>query len=150
LKPKTNAIRTPRVIAAICTVSLILIAYGAIVFTSTASASHIRTRGEIATYSDIACTQKITTINWGPIPQGTSTSQIVYVKNQGTIPLKLSLSNTNWNPTTANNSVTLTWNRENTRLGRNQATSANITLSVSPTISATTNFNMQLVISGTG
>jgi hypothetical protein len=150
LKSKVVASGNPKVLAAICLVSLILIAYGAIVFTSTVSASHIVTRGKLGIYSNSACTQKITSIDWGPIPQGNSTSKIVYVKNLGTIPLRLSMSNANLNPTSANGSIALSWNRENTILSRNQATSANITLSIASKISTTTNFNMQIVISGTG
>jgi hypothetical protein len=150
LKSKVVASGNSKVFAAICLVSLILIAYGAIVFTSTVSASHIVTRGKLGVYSNSACTQKITSIEWGPIQQGNSTSKIVYVKNLGTITLRLSLSNTNWTPTTAKGSVSLIWNRESTILARNQVTSANLTLGVSPNISATTRFNMDIVISGTG
>jgi hypothetical protein len=130
-----------------------LTAYAAVTVSTTINTTGTMvyaTPPNIGVFSDSACTQKIASIDWGPIPQGYSKSKIVYVKNLGTIPLRLSISNTNLNPTIANGSITLNWNLENTILSRNQATSANITLSIASKISTTTNFNLQIVISGTG
>ena len=137
-------------VVAMCLALLILIASGALVSTSTVSASRIVAKAKLGIYSNSACTQKITSIDWGTISQGSSISKTVYVKNLGTTPLTLSISNTNWNPTTVNGSIALIWNRESTILARNQVTSANFTLGVSSSISGITSFSMDIVITGTG
>lgn len=125
-----------------------LLASGALVTSTTVSASGVITTENLGVYSDSACTQKITSINWGNIPPSTSLTKTVYIKNTGTTALTLRLTKTNWSPTTANGPVALTWNRESTVLAANQVTTATLTLSTSSSISGITTFSMNIVISG--
>ncbi len=101
-------------------------------------------------YSDSACTNPINSIIWGTITAGGNITQTIYVKNTGTgISLALSMTTSNWTPSSANGPITLTWNKEGTRLQPGQSVAATLTLNVSPTIADITNFNVQISITGT-
>ena len=127
-----------------------LIASGALVSSTTVSASGIVATANLGIYSDSACTQKITSIDWGSTSPGASITKTVYVRNVGTTAVTLSMSKTNWNPTTANGPINLTWNREGTVLAANQVSAATLTLGVSSSISGITTFSMNIVITATG
>ena len=103
----------------------------------------------VGVYSDSACTQNLTSINWGTIVPGNSVTRTIYVKNTGNTQITLSMTKTNWNPATADGPITLTWNRESATLNADQVTTATLTLSVSESISGITNFSVDIVITGT-
>jgi hypothetical protein len=115
---------------------------------STASAKITNSAGNIMIYSDSACTQKVSTLNWGAIPQGASTNKTIYLKNQCSMTLKLYMTTSNWSPTTAYSQITVTWNRENTTLKQNQVIPATIRIDVASNASVT-DFNMDIAIIGT-
>ena len=147
---KILVLGTSTSIIAMILILLILIVSGTLVSNATVSASRFVAKAKLEVYSNSLCTQKITSINWGKIAPESSISKTVYVKNLGTTPLMLTMSKTNWNPTTANDSITLTWNRESTILAPNQIISANFTLGVSSSISGITSFSMNIIITGIG
>ncbi len=113
------------------------------------SAGNIKVSPNLGIYQDSGCTVPVTDINWGSVTPGTSISQTIYIKNigQGTS-LALSLATSNWNPSTANGPIAISWNLEGTRLYPDQSTAAVITATVSPTIADITNFNVQIVLTG--
>ena len=132
-------------------IALMLMAYAAInVSVSINSSGSIAASPNIGVYSNSACTTLLTTISWGsPSPGGTVT-QTVYVKNtQGTASLTLSMTASNWNPTSANGPLTVTWNQQGTVLAPGQSTAATLTLKVSSSIAGITTFSVQISISGT-
>jgi archaellum component FlaG (FlaF/FlaG flagellin family) len=104
----------------------------------------------VGVYSNYACTQNLTSINWGTISPNSSSTRTIYVKNTGNTQLTLSMTKTNWNPAGANGPITVTWNKESTTLNPGQVATATLTLSVSESISGITDFNVDVVITGTG
>jgi hypothetical protein len=104
----------------------------------------------VGVYSNSACTQNLTSINWGTVSPGDSVTRTIYVKNTGNSQVTLSMTKTNWNPTSANGPITVTWNRESTTLVADQVTTATLTLSVSESVSGITDFSVEIVITGTG
>jgi hypothetical protein len=134
-------------------VALSLIASTVAVITvnqSVTSSGTITTSPNIGVYSDSGCTNNMTTVNWGNIAAGGTSSQTVYVKNTGTGTMNLNLATSNWSPAGANTYITITWNQQGTQLTAGQSTSATITLSVSSSITGITNFSNTITISGTG
>jgi hypothetical protein len=100
-------------------------------------------------YSDSACTVPFTDLNWGSPTLGSIVNRTFYIKN--TLPsttLTLSMAATNWNPTTANGPLSITWNREGTILSPGQSTEATITLTISSATTAITSFSVQISLSG--
>jgi hypothetical protein len=111
------------------------------------------TRGSISAinvglYSDSECTQKLTSIDWGDISPGGTSTQTIYIKNAGNTPLTLKLTKDNWNPSEANGPITINWDREDTNINAGQSLQAVITLNVSSTISGITDFSVDIVITG--
>jgi hypothetical protein len=115
----------------------------------------ITSQGNVSTvnvgvYSDSGCTQTLTSINWGNVSPGASTTKTAYVKNTGNVPITLTMTKTGWNPASANGPLTITWDRENLVLNANQVTTATLTLSVSSSVSGITSFSVNVTITGTG
>lgn len=87
----------------------------------------------LGVYSDQACTNTLTTINWGSVVTGQIYSRTIYVKNNGNIRVQLSMIAGNWTPSSAGNYLTLTWNRDNYVLNVGTSINATLTLTVLPT-----------------
>lgn len=105
----------------------------------------------VSVYNDQACTQNCTSINWGSLAPGSSTSKTIYVKNTGTLPMALNMTTIGWNPSEANGPIALSWNRNGAVLNASQSISATLTLTVSSSInSSITNFSFNITITGTG
>ncbi len=149
MKWKIIALTTTTSLALTALLFVSLLASGALVTTATFSSSGVITTANLGIYSDSACTQKITSINWGNVAPSSSLTKTVYVKNTGNTPLTLGMTQTSWSPTTANGPIALAWNRQNTVLAANEVTTATLTLTTQSTISGITTFSMNIIISGT-
>ncbi len=117
--------------------------------TSAVSVTSDAARSGIGVYSNKVCTTPMTTINWGSVSPGGTVTTTIYVKNRGDVSLTLSMQASNWNPTSANGPITITWNQEGKTLAPGQSTSATITLTVSANTTGFTSFSVQISISGT-
>jgi len=126
-----------------------LLASGVLVTSKTITTSGVLATTNLGVYSDSACTQSLDPINWGAVSPGGSATKAFYVKNLGSVQVTLGLSATNWNPTTANGPISLSWNREGATLAANQVTVATLTLSVSSSAGGITTFNVDVVVTGT-
>ena len=114
------------------------------------SSSGVISSVDLGVYQEWGCTNNLTSVAWGTLSPGDTATRTIYVKNIGTAPITLTMTTTDWNPTNANGPITLTWDRENTILDAGSVIAATLTLSVSPSISGITTFNMDVVITGTG
>jgi hypothetical protein len=114
------------------------------------SSGSITVSANLGIYSDSACQNSLTTINWGTLNPGGNITRTICIKNTGMgASLTLSMATSGWNPTNANGLITITWNQEGKRLAPSQSTLAVLTLTVSPTIADITNFSVQISIAGT-
>ncbi len=103
----------------------------------------------IGIYQDSACTQTLTILDWGTVSPGDTIYKTIYIKNLFTRGLRLGMSTDNWNPTTINGAITLTWNQEATRIVASQVVAATLTLQVSSNASGFTAFSVDITIRGT-
>jgi hypothetical protein len=103
----------------------------------------------VEVYTDSQCTQNCTAISWGNLSPGTAANKTVYVKNTGTVPVTLTMTNENWTPATANSVLTLSWNRQNTVLNAGQTASATLTLTAASSTGSLTSFTFNIKIIGT-
>ncbi|MCW4015260.1 MAG: hypothetical protein NWF06_02725 [Candidatus Bathyarchaeota archaeon] len=108
----------------------------------------IQTAG-ITAYRDSSCNTRVSGVAWGTIAPGSFETQIVYIKNDGSSPLTLSLDTTNWNPTNAPGYMDLTWNYDGQTIDPNEVLPVALTLSVDSGISGINSFNFEIVINGT-
>ena len=140
------------ILLTIAAFALMVSTYASITVNSSVnSIGTISTGPNIAVYSDSACTNPVTTLTWGSLSPGGSTSQTVYIKNTGTVSESLSMATSNWSPTSASNYITVTWNNLNGyNLLAGASVAATITLTVSSSITGITNFANTVTFSGTG
>jgi len=105
----------------------------------------------VGVYSDSACTNNLTSINWGLLTPETSYTKDVWIKNIGNTRIILNMTTEGWNPSYANNYITLGWDSEGQLLNATQSFKAVLTLSVSTDITSTniTDFSFNIVITGT-
>jgi hypothetical protein len=102
----------------------------------------------IGVYLDSSCTQNATFVNWGFLRPGDNATETLYIKNNGTAPVTLTMTTESWQPTNASALMTLTWNLENTVLNATQSTEAVLTLSVSPDAGNLGDFGFNIIITG--
>jgi hypothetical protein len=71
------------------------------------------------------------------------------VKNEGNVPVTLSVQASNWNPASAQTFLTLTWNRNGYVLAVGASVQAVLYLTVSSSISGITTFSFDITITAT-
>jgi hypothetical protein len=136
------------------TLTAILLAsttYAAITTSKNLSSSgSITVTANLGVYSDSGCTTPLSTFSWGSLTPGQATTKTVYIKNTGNgVSLTLDMTTSNWNPSSANGPITISWDKEGTRLSPGQSVAATITLTVSSGIADITDFSAQMTIRGT-
>jgi len=99
-------------------------------------------------FLDSQGTQNCTAMSWGGVYAGESSSKTMYVKNTGDVPVTLSMIITNWNPDSADDHISMTWNRENTTLDPEEIIQATLTLTISEDSNGISNFSYKMLITG--
>jgi len=99
---------------------------------------------------DQACTDPVSSVNWGIVTPGGNRNVTVYIRNTGNSPITLSMTTSNWNPTNAPNYMALSWNYAGQTINANEVTSVTFTLTVSASITAITNFSFDITIVANG
>ncbi len=145
------------IIVAIAATGLILTVLSAGVLNSSqtlhsqGTLTQVQTTINIGVYSDSACTQSVSSLNWGALTPGGSTSRTVWIKNTGNATAVLSMSTSAWNPANANQWLSLSWDKEGTVIAPNGVVQATLTLTVAQSVdSSITTFAFDIQITGTG
>jgi hypothetical protein len=102
----------------------------------------------VGVFQDSACTQVLSTLDWGTLKPGTSANRTVYVKNTGNTALTLNMTVIAWNPSAAASYITLTWNRQSFVLAGGDSVPALLVLSVSANVNGFTSFQCTTIIAG--
>ncbi len=95
----------------------------------------------VGIYWDQTCLNKTQSLNWGTIAAGSFNNLTVYVRNEGNSEVILSLGTSDWTPSSASSDIYINWNYTDNVLGTYEVTPVKLTLTVSPTIDGTTDFN---------
>jgi len=105
----------------------------------------------VSVFSDPACTQNVTSINWGFLTPGSLTNYQAYIKSTSNVPITLSLGTDSWNPSSASTHITLTWSyAAGTQIQPNASLPVTLTLTVSSFVTGFTSFSFNIDITGTG
>jgi hypothetical protein len=104
---------------------------------------------QLGIYSDSGCTTVLSSIPWGTLDPGGSTSATAYLKNEGNVQVMLSMTYGNWTPSSASSYFTLSWDRQSYVLSVGSVVQATLTLSVSSSISGITTFSFDITITAT-
>jgi hypothetical protein len=144
----TPKLSTGVIIALAATSIFLTLVTAGIIATQTIPSNGTVTTINVGVYSDSGCTQNCTSINWGSLYPGNSTSITVYVKNTGTIPITLTMTTNSWTPTNASECLTITWDQEDTILNAGAEVPAHLTLTADLDTGNLTDFSVNIVITG--
>jgi len=137
------------IVAAVAGIATIMVVAALFSATQTINnAGTVNTVG-VAAYWNSACTNATTSINWGPMSPGEMRYYIIYIKNPGNTAENLSMATSAWNPPSAMDHLTLIWNCTGYRLAAGNVVAANLTLSISSSVSGFSNFAFNMTITGT-
>jgi len=105
---------------------------------------------KVSVYWDSACTNATTSIDWGTLTPGTANSKTFYVRNEGNMPLMLSITILNWNPSNASNCLSLTWDLQGQTINSASTKTATLTLTATADATDIASFSFDVTIAGTG
>lgn len=137
------------IVALLAIMSVIVSALGVLVATNTFSNSGTINVVGVCVYSDSNCTTLLPSVGWGTVSAGSQATSTIYVKNNGTVPVTLTMATGSWNPGSASSYIGLTWNKQNTVLAAGSSVPAVLTLSVYSNITGITSFTFDITITGT-
>lgn len=103
-------------------------------------------------YSNSQCSSPITSISWGSIEAGGTTTQTIYIEDTGTAQMAPSITVNNWSPSNAGTYITITWSTLPAEIqpGVSNAIAVTLTLTISPSITGISSFSNSITIAGTG
>jgi hypothetical protein len=107
----------------------------------------------IGVYAESACSTPVTQIDWGTLSPGDVAKKVVYIRNEGTYPVTLSLSTTNWNPSQAQQYLACTWDYAGQPIAMNSVIAMTFSLAVSSNLtrsSGITTFSFDVVLTVQG
>jgi hypothetical protein len=102
----------------------------------------------VGVYWDQSCTNTVQSFNWGMIEPNSTQSLVCYVRNEGDQIVTLTMYTSNWNPASAAQYITLSWNLQNATLNVGQVRTATFTLAVSASVQGITSFSFDTTIIG--
>jgi hypothetical protein len=134
---------------------LVVFAFGAVIYAyanvyffsvSIQSRGVVKSLG-VGVYWDEACSRPVSSLDWGVVEPGAQKNFTFYVRNEGNMPGRLSLSAVNWSPQIASSYMTLTWDYKGQVLEPYKSVKVTLKLLISQEIQGITNFNFDTIIS---
>lgn len=104
----------------------------------------------VRVYWDSSCGDPVGSIDWGLVEPGTTKNVTVYIRNEGSAPVTLSRATDNWNPSDAQNYMSLAWDYGGQVISVDGGVQVTLSLSVSEAIEGITTFSFDIVIIGSG
>ena len=104
----------------------------------------------IEVYSDLACTQPVSSLDWSIPEPGDTVNRVVYLKNIGNADMTMNMYVSNWTPVGVDTYLSLSWDQENTVMIPDEVLLSTISLSVDNGITGVTDFSYQITLQGTG
>lgn len=147
VKATTMHKQTLGILGAILLICVISIGFGVTLYSVLLPTSgNISSNASIGLYSDPACNIPLINIDWSTVNASETVSEIVYVKNNGNVPVTLDMNTDNYLPAQATQYLTVTWNYDGSVLLISEVKAATIQLSVSPSAPAVTfSFNIYII-----
>jgi hypothetical protein len=100
-------------------------------------------------YWDQSCKNRTLSFDWGSIEPGSNKTFTVYIQNEGDSAASLSMTTSNWAPSSAPSYMTLNWNYSGQILNAGQLIPLQLILAVSPNATGITQFSFDTTIATT-
>lgn len=101
-------------------------------------------------YSDQGCNSRISRCDWGTLTPGMSKNMVVYVRNEGQIPIILQKQMLNVNPTNLESYLSTEWDYNGQMLNAGQVLRVLLVLRVTSQVLTINNFSYDFVITASG
>ena len=92
----------------------------------------------------------VSSIDWGILAPGSETKVTVFMRNEGNTEITLHLSTENWNPESAPQYISLSWDYDGNRISPEQIIQTTLSLYVSESIEGITHFTFDIIITAAG
>ena len=125
------------------------ITYGLLTSMVNVPTSGLFTSTNVGVYTTQQCTANLTSISWGSVRSGSNYTRVGYLRNNGNSNMTLSLSTSNWNPSTLSSILQVTWNYGGVILRPGQILAVTWTLSIPSGVSGYQSFGVNLIVTGT-
>jgi len=130
--PPVEPVKKTAVIAGVITLVVIVLVASVLVayYSSVILNGSIREAG-VVIYRDLNCTQPLQSVDAGIVDPGDTKNWTIYVRSKLDTAIGLNLQTSNWDPSTANGQIQLTWDYDGRRFGSNQTLEVTLTLIIS-------------------
>jgi len=105
---------------------------------------------KIGVYTSSDCAVSVTEIDWGTLMPGDAATQPIYIRNEGDVPVLLTLSTETWNPAEAEQYMALSWNYDGSQIAVGGGVSVEFQLTVFSNCTGITSFSFDMVITAEG
>ncbi len=102
----------------------------------------------LSVYWEEACLNEVPAINWGYIDPGSSSTVTIFVRNEGNVPVSVTLTTDNWSPSPVAPYITFDAVHQGDQLSPQAVLGVDLTLAVSPKITGISDFRFDIVIIG--
>jgi len=148
--PTGNHPRRKVILAAICLLTVFVFGT-AIAIESNSNFVHASSVNGVGVgiYWDQACTNITLSLNLGYVEAGSNNTLTLYIRNEMSSEVSLSLNTINYTPSASSNYISLNWNYSGQILSPGQVIPLELTLTVLPNISGISNFSFNTIITAT-
>ncbi len=141
--------RTPRKFRGVAVSILFMVCLTAVLLalfsTRAVNAGTVEAVG-VGVYWDSGCSKAVSSIDWGVLTQGGTKNVTVYVRNEETENVTLSVITNNWSPSNAVNFMALSWDYAGNLIASSEIVEIKLTLSISSDIREITSFRFDIII----
>lgn len=109
------------------------------------SSGKVITRG-VGLYEDSASSRAVSEFRWGMVEPGLTNYIDAYLRNEGNVPIKLSLYSVNWAPANASSYMDFGWDYNDSTLDPDAMLKVTFHLSVSPDVEGVGDFAFDVII----
>jgi hypothetical protein len=104
----------------------------------------------VGIYEDAGLTTPMTAINWGALEPGGQKTVPLYIRNEANTAVTLSMTTSNWSPSSASSYMTLNWDYDGQAVAAGASVAVTLTLTISSNVSGISSFSFDIIITGTG
>jgi len=105
---------------------------------------------KIGVYTDSSCTASVTEIDWGTLMPSDTVQRLVHIRNEGDMPVLLTLSTEAWNPPEAERHMALSWNYTGAKIAVGNGIDVELQLTIFSNCTGITSFSFDIVITAEG
>jgi len=105
---------------------------------------------KIGVYTGSDCAVSVTEIDWGTLMPSDTVQRLVHIRNEGDVPVLLTLSTEAWNPPEAERYMAVSWNYTGEKIAVGNGIDVQLQLTIFSNCTGITSFSFDIVITAEG